>query len=136
MPVNLNQYRGTVGVFNNQKFIISKAKSVYSSTLFRNFDSSFVLFLFCVVLIEIVSFKNTLNVIVSGTVKRSIKDVCTNLLRVLRFIFKIMYNLFGIFFMYQMPVEILNKIQDANLITAKTFSIYNWNPARLTAHCT
>ena len=136
MPVNLNQYRGTVGVFNNQKFIISKAKSVYSSTLFRNFDSSFVLFLFCVVLIEIVSFKNTLNVIVSGTVKRSIKDVCTNLLRVLRFIFKIMYNLFGIFFMYQMPVEILNKIQDANLITAKTFSIYNWNPTRLTAHCT
>ena len=35
MLVNPNQYRGTMRVFNNQKFEISKVRSFYSGTLFK-----------------------------------------------------------------------------------------------------
>ena len=35
MLVNPNQYRGTMRVFNNQKFEISKVRSLYSGTLFK-----------------------------------------------------------------------------------------------------
>ena len=35
MLVNPNQYRGTMRVFNKQKFEISKVRSFYSGTLFK-----------------------------------------------------------------------------------------------------
>ena len=54
MPINLKKYCGKVQVFNNRKLRVNYNSLCFSKL--KKFDRSFVLFMFCMMLIEIVSF--------------------------------------------------------------------------------
>ena len=61
MLVDLNQYRGTAGVSNNAKFEISY--NLFQCVIFKTLTLRFVLILFCMILIQTVSFKIILSLI-------------------------------------------------------------------------
>ena len=61
MLVDLNQYHETVGVSNNTKFEISY--TLFQCVIFKTLTLQFVLILFCMILIQTVSFKIILSLI-------------------------------------------------------------------------
>ena len=114
-------------VFNNQKTEISKVRSLYSSTLFKNFDNLFVLFLFCIILTEIVSFRNILNLIVLGSVKTNIKDVHGFLFKVLHFMYLIYVYYVCLYSLFANRSEDIERIPGPKPNYCKTFSACHWN---------
>ena len=131
MPVNLIQYRGTVGMFNNRRFASSSLNYSYFSKKYHNYDT----FTLAVGLI-ILTFCHLINVLSNWEL---ISRFLPDLAGICNFSRKILYlSMIGIYlhhiWLSLTIIRLSDDIEENPGPKRNSFSICHWNLNSITAH--
>ena len=135
MSVNLNQYRGTVGVFNNCNIAICKFCNIRYSQSFRN-CSAFIffnaIFICAACLFTLLECLKSSSLISLRLEFRTI-HTCLNLILYISILLLYVNH----FWLYEIDLKLSGDIEEtpgAKPSPNQSFSIYHWNLNSISAH--
>ena len=135
MPVNLNQYRGTVGVFNNRSIAICNFCNILYSQLFRNCST----FIFFNAIFICSAYLFTLQECLKSSFLSSLRVKCCTIQTCLNLIWYInIFILYGNHFWLHVTALTLSgdieENQGPKPSSNQSFSLCHWNLDSISAH--